>query len=79
MFYDKDRQLVVNLDYQLVKKKLAFILTKTLFICSHSSNCDLSWDSLQHNIMHNIIALTNNSLFLCNLKPTNKHDCVSLM
>ena len=32
MFDDNDSQLVVNLDYQLDKKELAFMITKTLFI-----------------------------------------------
>ena len=32
MFHDNDIQLVVNLDYQLDKKELAFMITKTLFI-----------------------------------------------
>ena len=31
MFHDNDIQLVVNLDYQLDKKELAFMITKTLF------------------------------------------------
>ena len=62
MFHDYDSQLVVNLDYQLVKKELAFMITKTLFIRCYTIKCDLSLDSLQHNIMHYIIALTYNSL-----------------
>ena len=28
MFHDNDSQLVVNLDYQLDKRELAFIITK---------------------------------------------------
>ena len=32
MFHDNDSQLVVNLDYQLTKKELAFMITKTLII-----------------------------------------------
>ena len=32
MFHDNDSQLVVNLDYHLDKKELAFMITKTLFI-----------------------------------------------
>ena len=56
---------------QLVKKELAFMITKTLFIRYYTIKCDLSLDSLQHNIMHYIIALTNNSLSQGNLKRTN--------
>ena len=62
MFHDNDNQLVINLDYQLVKKQLAIMITKTLFIGCYYIKFDLSLDSVQHNIMHNIIALTNNSL-----------------
>ena len=50
MFHYNDRQLVVNLDYQLVKKELAFMITKTLFIRCYTIKCDLRLDSLQHNI-----------------------------
>ena len=32
MFHDNDNQLVVNLDYQLVKKQLAIMITKTLIM-----------------------------------------------
>ena len=71
MFHDYDSQLVVNLDYQLVKKELAFIITKTLFIRCYTIKCDLSLDSLQHNIRHYIIALTHNSLSQSNFKRTN--------
>ena len=59
MFHDNDSQLVVNLNYKLVKKELAFMITKTLFVSCYSTKCDLSLDSVQHNIMHYIIALTN--------------------
>ena len=62
MFHDNDSQLVVNLNYKLVKKELAFVIPKTLFISCYSIKCDLSLDSVQHDIMHYIIALTNNSL-----------------
>ena len=62
MFHDNDSQLDVNLNYKLVKKELAFVITKTLFISCYSIKCDLSLDSVQHDIMHYIIALTNNSL-----------------
>ena len=60
MFHDKDRQLLVNLDYQLVNKYLALMITKTLFIRCYSMKCGLSWGTLQQNIMHYIIALTIN-------------------
>ena len=62
MFHDNDSQLVVNLNYKLVKKELAFMITKTLFMSCYSNECDLSLDSVQNNIIHYIIALTNNSL-----------------
>ena len=62
MFHDNDSQHVVNLDYQLVKKELAFMITKILFIPCYSIKCDLSLYSLLHNVMQYIIALTNNSL-----------------
>ena len=71
MFHDNDSQLVVNLNYQLVKKELAFMITKTLFMSCNSIKCDLSLDSVQYNIMHYIIALTNNSLSQSNFKRTN--------
>ena len=67
MFHVNKRQLVVNLNYQLEKKDLAFMITKTLFMSCYSIKCDLSLNSVQHNIMHYIIALTNNSLFQSNL------------
>ena len=60
MFHDNDSQLVVNLDYQLDKKELAFVITKTFFIRCYTSKCDLSLCSLQHNIMYYIIDLTHN-------------------
>ena len=71
MFHDNDRQLVVNLDYQLTKKELSFMKTKTLIIRCHSIKCDLSLDTLQQNIMHYIIALTHNSFSQSNIKRTN--------
>ena len=60
MANDNDGPLVVNLDYQLIKKKLAFMITKTSFIRCYSIKYDISFDSVQHNIMHYIIALTIN-------------------
>ena len=60
MFHDNNSQLVVNLNYQLVKKDLAFMITKTLIMSCYSIKCDLSLNSVQHDIMHYIIALKNN-------------------
>ena len=57
MFHDNDSQLVVNLDYQLDKKELDFMITKTLYIRCYSIKCDLSSYSLQHNILQYMIAL----------------------
>ena len=71
MFHDNESQLVANLDYQLVKKEIAFMITKTLLIRYYPIECDLSLNSLQHNIIHYIIALTNNSLSQSNFKRTN--------
>ena len=71
MFHDNDSQFVVNLDYQLTKKELAFMITKTLIIRCYTIKCDLSLCSLQQNIMHYIIALTHNSLSQSNIKRTN--------
>ena len=71
MFHDNDSQLVVNLDYQLDKKEIAFMITKTLFIRWYTIKCDLNLDTLQDNIMHYIIALTHNSLSQSNIKRTN--------
>ena len=51
MFHDNDSQHGVNLEYQLDKKKHAFMITKTLFIRCYTIKCDLSLDTLQHNIM----------------------------
>ena len=71
MFHDNESQLVVNLDCQLDKKELAFMITKTLFIKCYTTKCDLSLDSFQHNIMRNIIALRNLSLSQRYFKRTN--------
>ena len=62
MFYVNDRQLVVNLDYEFRQERTSFMITKTLFIRCYTINCDLSLNSVQHNIMHYIIALANNLL-----------------
>ena len=71
MFHDNDSQLVINLDYQLDKKDVAFMITKILFLRCYTIKCDLSLDTLQHNIMHYIIALRNHSLSQRYLKRTN--------
>ena len=71
MFHDNDSQLVGNLEYQLHKEELAFMITKTLFIRCYTITYDISLDSLQHNKMHYIIALTNHSIFQSYFKRTN--------
>ena len=71
MFHDNDSQLVVNLDYPLDKKEVAFMITKTLFKRCYTIKCDLSLDSLQHNIMNYIITMTNYSLSQSYFKRTN--------
>ena len=71
MFHEYDSQFVVNLDYQLDKKEHAFMITKTLIIRCYTIKCDLSLYTLQHNIMHYIIALTHNSLSQRNFTRTN--------
>ena len=62
MFHDNDSQLVVNLNYKLVKKELAIMITTLLYMPCYSIKCDRSLNSVQHNILHYIIALTKNSL-----------------
>ena len=62
MFYDNDSQLVFNFDYQLTKKELSVMITKILIIPRYTIKCNLSFCSLQHNIMHYFMALTHNSL-----------------
>ena len=42
MFFNIESQPVFNIDYQMVKNKLAFMITKTLFIRCYSSKCGLS-------------------------------------
>ena len=71
MSHDNDNQLVVNLDYQLDMKELAFMKIKTLSIRCYTIKCDLSLYSWQHNIMHYIIALTENTLSQSNFKRKN--------
>ena len=68
MFHDNDRKIVVNLDYQLVKKESAFIIPKTLFIRCYSNKYDQIWDNLLQNIMHYSIVLRTNSISQCNIK-----------
>ena len=68
MFHDNDSQLVVNLDYQLDKNELAFMINKTFIIRCYTIKCDLSLCILQHNIMHNIFDFTNNSHSQSNFK-----------
>ena len=70
MIHDNDRQLVVNLDYQFTKKELSFMIAKTLIIRCYTIKCELSLDTLQQNIMHYIIALTQNSFSQSNFKRT---------
>ena len=71
MFHDNDSQLVVNLDDQLDKKELAFMITKTKFIRWYIIKCHQSLCSLQHNIMHYIIASTHSSLSQSYIKRKN--------
>ena len=71
MFHDNDSQLVVNLDYQLDKKELAFMITKTFFVRCYTIKSDLCLCSLQHNIMHYNIAMTHILLSLSNIKLRN--------
>ena len=68
MFHDNDNQLVVNLDYQVDKKELAFMINKTFIIRCCTIKCDLSLCILQHNIMNNIFDLTHNSHSQSNFK-----------
>ena len=70
MFHDKDSQHVVHSVYQFFKKT-SLMITKTLFIPLFSSNYVLGWDSLQRNVMHYIITLTNNSLSKSIINRTN--------
>ena len=71
MFHENDSQLVVNLDYQIDRRELDFMITKTLFIGCYTIKWDLSLDTLQHNMMHYIIALRNHSLSQRYFKRTN--------
>ena len=71
MFYDKESQLVVNLDYQLEKKYLALMIMKTLFKRCYSMNSELRFDCLQRHVMYYIIDLTINSLSKSNFEWTN--------
>ena len=71
MFHDNYSQIVANLDYQLDRKELDFMITKKLFIRCNTIKCDLSLVTLQHNIIHYIIAVRNHSLSQRDLKRTN--------
>ena len=71
MFHYNNSEFVGNLDYQLDKKELAFMITKTLFIRCYNIKLVLSLCSLQHNIMHYINALTLNSLSQCTINEQN--------
>ena len=79
MFHDNDKQLVVNLDYEFRQERTSFMITKTLFIRCYTINSDLSLNSVQHNIMQYIIALTNNSLSQSNFKRTTYHHMAFLI
>ena len=73
MFHENDNHFVVNLDYQLDMKELGFMKIKTLSIRCYTIKYDLSLYSLQHNIMHYMIALTQNTLSQSNFKRSNYH------
>ena len=68
MFHNNDSQLDANLAYQMDKKELDFMITKTLLIGCYTIKCKLSLDTLQHNIMHYINALTKHSNYQRNIK-----------
>ena len=42
MFFNKDSQLVFKIDYQMVKQKLPFMITKKLIKRCYSGKCGLS-------------------------------------
>ena len=71
MFHDNDSKLAVNLESQLDKKELTFIINKSLFIPCYTINCDLSLDSLQHNIVQYSMSLKIYSMSQNNMKRTN--------
>ena len=79
MVDDNDNQVFVHYDYQLVKKELAFMITKTLVIRCYSIKCDLCLDSVQQNIMRYTISVTNNSLYQSTFKGANKHHSAFLI
>ena len=54
--------LLLNYTISSGQERTCFMITKTLFIRCYTIKCDVSLDSVQHNIMHHIIALTNNLL-----------------
>ena len=71
MVHDSDSQFVGNLDYQLVNKKLAFLIIKTLFIRCIFIKCDLCFNNVQNIILNYIIAFTNNLISENNFKRSN--------
>ena len=71
MFHDNDSQLVVNIKLPVGKERTSFHDNLDLFISCYTIKCDLSLNSVQHNIMHYIMPLTNNSLSQGNFKRTN--------
>ena len=54
MFHDNDNQLVVNLEYQMDKKELALMITKTLFTRCYAIICDLRFGhfATQYNALY---------------------------
>ena len=62
MFHDNDSQLVVNLDYQLDKKELAFMKTKALFIRCYTIKCDHKFGQCETQY---------NALYYCSDKSLN--------
>ena len=73
MFHNNDSKLVVNLDFQLGEKELAFMINKTLFIRCKSIKCDLSLDSVQNNIIALYYCFHKQFTFHRHFKRTNEH------
>ena len=71
MFHDNDSQRLVTLDYQLDKKELAFMITKTLFTRCYTIKCELSMDSFQYNKMHYSMSLKIYKMSQSNMKRSN--------
>ena len=55
MFHDNDSQLVVNFDNQLVKKELAFMITKTLFIRCYTIRPKFGHFATQYNALYDCL------------------------